>query len=80
MTQEMLERFYVEVTHPDELGLTDARFKDVFQMARRYLYLRDRMPRPVEGQQAFWLRRGDDLDEAVDAAMRLEPQHGSNER
>lgn len=37
--------------------------------ALRYWWVRDKMPRPVEGQQPFWLRRGDDLDEAVDAAL-----------
>ena len=37
--------------------------------AERYRYLRDRMPRPIEGQQPFWLRRGDDLDKAIDAAL-----------
>ena len=37
--------------------------------AERYRYIRDRMPRPETGQP-MWIRRGEDLDEAVDAAMR----------
>lgn len=35
--------------------------------AERYRWIRDEMPRPVEGQ-TVWARRGDDLDEAIDAA------------
>lgn len=37
--------------------------------ALRYWWLRNEMPRPIEGNAA-WLRRGDDLDDAVDAALR----------
>lgn len=40
--------------------------------ANRYIYIRDHMPRPETGQPV-WMRRGDDLDEAIDAAMREFP-------
>ena len=36
--------------------------------AERYRFIRDRMARPETGQPV-WMRRGDDLDEAIDAAM-----------
>lgn len=37
MTPEMLQRFYVELTHPDELGMTDPRIDEVFALARKAL-------------------------------------------
>lgn len=37
LSKEMLERFYVELTNPDELGLTDSRLRIVFDMALRSL-------------------------------------------
>lgn len=37
LSKEMLERFYVELTNPDELGLTDSRLRIVFDMAIRSL-------------------------------------------
>lgn len=39
--------------------------------AMRYRWLRDKLPRPLEGITA-WLRQGEDLDDAVDAALRDE--------
>jgi hypothetical protein len=36
LSREQVERYYAEVTSPDELGVTDPRMKAVFDMALRY--------------------------------------------
>lgn len=36
LSREQVERYYAEVTSPDELGITDPRMKAVFDMALRY--------------------------------------------
>jgi hypothetical protein len=35
LSREQVERYYAEVTSPDELGITDPRMKAVFDMALR---------------------------------------------
>ncbi len=51
------------------LAAKDREIAELRADAERYRYIRDEMPRPVEGQ-VVWMRRGDDLDDAVDAAMK----------
>ena len=37
MNLELLNRFYIELTDPDEMGLSDSRFEEVFDLARKAL-------------------------------------------
>ncbi len=53
----------------DRVAAKDREIAELKENAERYLYIRDLMPRPVEGQ-VVWMRRGDDLDEAIDAEMK----------
>lgn len=44
LSREQVERYYAEVTSPDELGITDPRMKAVFDMALRYRDVLDQEP------------------------------------
>lgn len=71
MTPELLERFYVEVTNPDELGLTDSRFEDLFQMARKYAFLLSKIDTPENRLHfcAYMNWHPSELEGGMDAAI-----------
>lgn len=52
MNEELLQRFYVELTHPDELGLTDPRIDEVFALARKALLPEEGTP-VINGRGEF---------------------------
>ena len=58
MTEEGIKRFEVELTNPDELGLTDSRIPALCEMALTAIKLTARLNQPVplsEWQEPLWV-------------------------
>lgn len=61
LSREQVERYYAEVTSPDELGITDPRMKAVFDMALRWLEVGD--GKKVTDDWCHWYQDGDETSD-----------------
>lgn len=70
VNREMLDRFYVELTNPDEMGITDSRLETVFDLARQALSARPEEQRKDDAGlfQELYFKAQADKCEAQDVA------------